>query len=524
LGIGATTAIASAIDRALVQALPFTESDRLVSVYRTSPQAQDWPFSAPKYVDLARGVRQLSGLAALGYSTRLLARPEGGVEVRTIRVTGNTFPLLGVKPLYGRLINPADDSGRQNPVVVLGESFWRTRFAGDPAVVGQSVRLDGVPHEIIGVLPVGFHIPHGLGDVRGDLWVPIRFTKDELDHRGHNFLNLFGRLAPGATVASATADLRALVDAMVDLHPELRGESARATPLQADSVSTIRTPLLLVFAAVCLVLLIACANVGSLLLARGVHRQRELAVRTALGGTRWAIMRPAIAEGIVVASVGGLLGVGLAWLGVRGISTLAGTQLPQLIGVAVDPRIIAFAVILSGVVAILCSVMPALYSASLDPQNALRGGRGGGASVAQHRLLGGLVAAEVALSFVLLIGAGLVLRGFEALLHRNPGFDVDKLLTVTATISPDRYTDSATVPRFLDPAIQAIERIPGVEAAGAISLLPYREWLQLEHSLRGPARRRHGAHAAGRRPDGITRVVPHDGAAPDRGSRSQGRR
>ena len=284
LGLGATTAIASAIDRALVRALPFRDASRLVSVYRISPQATDWPFSVPKYLDLARGVKQFTGLSAVGWSSRLVAMPDGGVQMRTIRVTGNLFPLLGVRALRGRLINTTDDSAGQNPVVVIGEEAWREHFSADPSLVGRNLRLDGVPTTVIGILPAGFVVPHGLAQIHGDLWVPARFTPDELAHRGHNFLNVLGRLAPGATVASGTAELHSLVDAMVEKYPELRGESARAAPMQSDSVNLIRTPLLLVFAAVCVVLLIAAANVGSMLLARGVHRQREIAVRTTLGG------------------------------------------------------------------------------------------------------------------------------------------------------------------------------------------------------------------------------------------------
>ncbi len=476
LGLGATTAIASAIDRALIRALPFRDPARLVSVYRIAPQATDWPFSVPKYLDLARGVKQFTGLSALGWSSRLVAMPDGGVQMRTIRVTGNLFPLLGVRALRGRLINSTDDSAGQNPVVVMGEEAWREHFSADPSIIGRTVRLDGIPTTVIGILPAGFRVPHGLSQIHGDLWVPIRFTPEELAQRGHNFLNVVGRLAPGATVASGTAELHSLVDAMVEKYPELRGESARATAMQSDSVNTIRTPLLLVFAAVCVVLLIAAANVGSLLLARGVRRQREMAVRTALGGSQWAVMRPAITEGALLALVGGLVGIGLAWIAVRSIGNLASEQLPQLTGLSIEIRIVLFAVALSTIVALLCSALPAWYSANIDPQDALRGERTGGGGLIQKRALGTLVALEVALSLILLIGASLVLRGFQSLIHRDPGFDPRTMLTVTATISPERYTDSTTVSRFLVPALQAIERVPGVQSAGAISLLPFREW------------------------------------------------
>ncbi len=476
LGLGATTAIASAIDQALLRPLPFREPGRLVTVYRTAPQSETWPFSAPKYLDLAHGVRQLDGLAAFGYDTKLLALPTEGVELQTRRVTGNLFAMLGARAEHGRLVTVADDSEGQNPVVVLSDELWRKRFAADPGVVGRVVRLDGVPTTVIGIVPPGFHIPSGNYELTGDAWLPMRFTPEERDRRGSNWLNALGRLAPGATVASANAELRSLVDAMVTIHPELRGESARAVPLQAESVATVRTPLLLVFGAVCAVLLIASANVGSLLLARGVHRQREIAVRSALGASRWAVMRPALAESAVLTGAGGVLGIGLAWLTVMTIGKLASDRLPQLTGLAIEARIVVFALSLAALVALCCGALPAWYSAGVDPQDALRGGRGGGAGAAHHRALGGLVIAEVALSLMLLIGASLVLRGFQKLVGRDPGFDPRPLLTLTVTVSPDRYPSGAVVRRFLTPMLAAVTHVPGVQYVGAISHVPYRNW------------------------------------------------
>jgi predicted permease len=266
------------------------------------------------------------------------------------------------------------------------------------------------------------------------------------------------------------------MDQMIALYPHMKGESAFATPLQADSVRLVRTPLLLIFGAVCAVLLIAAANVGSLLLARGVNRRREMAVRSAIGASRWDLMQPVIAESAVLAGLGGVLGIGLAWLAVRTIGSLAGAQVPQLVGLGIEIRVMLFAILLSTVVALICGMLPAWHSASVDPQDALRGGRGGGSGLTQQRLLAGLVVGEVALSLTLLIAASLVLRGFEKLVSRDPGFDPTRLLSLTAVISPDRYASGEPIRRFLTPAIDAIERIPGVQGAGAISAMPYHEW------------------------------------------------
>jgi putative ABC transport system permease protein len=474
LGLGATTAIFSAIDQALIRQLPFRDPERLVSVYRTVGQANDYPFSPPKFLDLTRGARRLE-LAAVTFTASLISLPDGGVRVSSTRVTGNLFPMLGVRAGRGRVIDIADDNAGQNPVAVLSDELWRRQFGSDPGVVGRTITVDGTPTTVIGILPRGFHVPIENVELAADLWLPMRFTAVERAERGNHFLSVVGRLAPGATVASATLELQSLVNAMIAIYPQMHGESARVTLLRSDSVRDVRTPLLLMFGAVCAVLLIAAANVGSLLLARGVYRQREIAVRAALGASRWAIMRPVIAESVLLTMVGGAAGITLAWAAVRAIGTLAAAQLPQLTGLGIEMPIVVFAISVSAVVALLCGALPAWHSATVDPQDALRGGTGGGARRTQHRALGTLVIAEVALSLMLLIGASLVLRGFAKVVSRDPGFDPRPMLTLSATVSPDRYPDASSVARFLRPALARIEQLPDVQSVGAISRLPYRD-------------------------------------------------
>jgi putative ABC transport system permease protein len=475
LGLGATTAIASAIDQALIRQLPFSDPGRLITVYRTAPQADNWPFSPAKFLDLARSARRQE-LAAVAYAVRLVSLPTEGVEVPVVRVTGNLFPMLGVRAAHGRLIGPADDSAGQPAVAVMSDEFWRRQFGASPAIVGRTFTVDGTPTTIIGILPPGVRVPNGGAELRGDLWVPTRFTAEERGRHHSNFLHVLGRLVPGATIATADLELRSLMNSMIAIYPEFRGESARAVLLQSDDVRGVRTPLLLVFGAVCAVLLIAAANVGSLMLARGVHRERETAVRTALGASQWAVMRPVLAECLILTVVGGLAGLAVAWLAVRVIGTFAAAQLPQLAGLAIELRIVVFALALSALVALVCGALPAWHSTTVDPQNALRGGSGGGASRAQHRALSALVVGEVALSLVLLIGASLVLRGFSTLVNRDPGFDPRPVLTLTATVSPQRYGDTNATRQFLRPALAAIEQLPGVQSAGAINLIPYYDW------------------------------------------------
>ncbi len=475
LGLGATTAIASAIDQALIKRLPFRDPGRLTAVYRTGPEADAWPFSAAKFIDLARNARRQE-LAAMASTVQLISLPSEGVLVRVVRVTGNFFPMLGVRAMHGRVLGVADDGLGQGAVAVMSDEFWHQRFGADPTIVGRTIIVDGTPTTIIGTLPPGFHVPHGRDELSAPLWVPTRFTASERNPHNGNFLKVLGRLKPGVAVGEANLELRSLVHAMIAIYPMMRGESARAVPLQSDSVQSVRTPLLLVFGAVCAVLLIAAANAGSLMLARGVRRERETAVRTALGATRWAVMRPALAECLILTTAGGLAGLVVAWTAVRAIGRLASAQLPQLAGAAIEMRIVVFALALSGLVGLACGALPAWHSTTVDPEQALRGGSGAGASRAQHRALSGLVIGEVALSLTLLIGASLVLRGFTRLVNRDPGFDPRPVLTLTASVSPQRYGDSGATQGFLRPALAAIEQLPGVQSAGAISDLPYSQW------------------------------------------------
>ena len=476
LGIGSTSAISSAISRALLQPLPFRDPERLVTVYRTTPHFDTGPFAPANYTDLARETRQLEALAAMTPTSRLLQLPDEATQVTVKRVTGNLFPMLGVRALRGRLLTAADDQPDAPQAVVIGEELWNERFGGDPSLVGKPIRLDGESFTVVGIAPRELGIPHGSQVIRSQVWIPMRFSPNELAQRRSNYLYALGRLAPGATTQSAHAELVRIFDGIVAANPAVRGEQVRALSLVGEGVRSVRKPLLLLFGAVGMVLLIAATNVASLLLARSVQRRRELAVRSALGASRRQLMRPVLSESLVMTAIGLLLGLGLAWAGVRTIGTLAAARLPQLVGLSVDYRVIAFAIVLAAVVALVCGGLPAWRSAAVDPQDALRDGRGGGTSRAHHRVLRTLVIAEVALSLILLIGAGLVLKGFTQLMARDPGFDPEPILTLQTTISPDRYPDGNTVQRFLEPALQKIREVPGVDNAAAISLIPYENW------------------------------------------------
>jgi predicted permease len=479
LGIGATTAISSALSRALLQPLPFREPERLVAVHRTTPQSGPtggWSQSAPNYVDIRDRSSQVEGLAAISWGVAIINLPDEAIQASQHYVTGNIFNTLGVAAQLGRMLQPEDDRDGAPAVAVLADDIWRTRFGADPSVIGRALIIDGAPTTIVGVAPPGFRIPHGGNMLRAEVWTPVRFTPAQLGARRSNNLLTLGRLAPGATVESAGAELRRIFANLVEQYPQLRGDNLRVAPLHAESLSSVRKPLILLFGAVCMVLLIAATNVAALLLARGVQRQREMAVRTALGASRWDTVRPVLLESFLISITSALLGVALAAAGVKTIGLLAAARLPQLEGLRLDAGVLAFALGLSLVVAIMCGAAPGWRSAAVDPQDALRGGRGGGAGREHHRALRALVIGEISLSLVLLIGAGLVLKGFARLLANDPGFETSRIVTLRITTSALRYPNQTAVRDFVEPAIAAIRGVPGVEAAGAISAAPYLTW------------------------------------------------
>ena len=477
LGIGSTTAIFTAVNTALLRPLPFPEPDRLVSVFRTTPHFSSGPFSAPNYRDLDAGTRTLEALAAATPGGGLIQTGEQSLRASVVRASDDYFRMLGARARLGRLFLPGEDGAAETPVMVLSEELWRERFGGDPAVVGRTLRLDGAPHQVVGVLPRNFSVPHGGFQMSGDAWVPLRIPEGQATARRSNFLMLQGRLAPGVTIAAADEELRRVMDGIIELNPELRGEHLRVVPLHRESQRAIEGPLTLLLGAVWLVLLIAAANVASLLLARGATRQGEWAVRAAIGASRGRILSGALAESALLAAGGAAVGFGLAWAAVRVIgSRVSAAGLPQLAGMQVDLRVLGFGVVVTLMVALLAGLAPAWQAQRSDPQDALRAEGRSGSGGRRHRFLRGLIVAEVALSLVLLLGAGLLLRGFQQLVTRDPGFDPAPILTLAVDVPADRYPDGSAVNAFLEPALAAIDGIAGVEGAAAISLIPYTNW------------------------------------------------
>jgi putative ABC transport system permease protein len=476
LGLGATTSIYSAVYSALLKPMPFADPDGLVTVFRTTPQFQSGPFSPANYLDLRRGTRTLEHLSAAVSGVWLLEGREESLRVSVIRISGNALEMLGVPAVRGRLMTDEDDSEEAARVLVMAEPFWRDRFGADPDLIGSTVRLEGEQYEVIGVAPEGFRIPHGAGSMDPDVWIPLRFSPEEAGTRGSNYLRLLGRLRDGVSPTAADAEMKQVMAGIIESYPDLEGEQLRVVPMRAEAVRTVRGPLLLLLGAVVFVLLIASANVASLLLARGVSRRREVAVRAVLGAGRWNVVRPALMEAAVLTAIGTAAGLGLAWAGVRVIRVMLPSQLPQLSDLTVDGFVLGFSLVVAVTVAMVCGVAPAWQAGRSDPQEALRSGARGGTSRRQQGFLRLIVALEVALSLVLLLGAGLVMRGFSNLVGRDPGFDPEPLLALTVSVPPERYEDRYAADAFLLPVLEAVRAVPGVEDAGSVNLIPYQAW------------------------------------------------
>jgi predicted permease len=477
LGLGATTAVFSAVNAALLGGLPFEDPDALVAVFRTTPHFRNGPFAPGNFRDLRDHTRTLSALGAISQGTGLLKRSEGTTQISAYEVSGDVFPLLGVRPVLGRLIGPEDERLEAPPVAVLSGEAFRSHFGADPSVVGTTLSVDGEIVTVIGVLPEDFRIPHRTRNMESEIWVPYRPSLEHAQSRRSNYLLLVGRLAGGATVQEAETELVSLMAGIAETYPEIRGESVRLGSMWHESAGPIRGPLLLMLGAVAMVLLIAVANVASLMLARGARRRHEMALRTALGATRGVIVRTVLLESAVLAAAGIAIGLFVAWAGVRVIGQLGATLYPQLQGLTLDARVFGFALGVTALVAVLAGTLPGWQISGSDPQDALRSGSARtGITRSHHRLLRSLVVAELATSAVLLVGAGLLLRAFLGLLDRDPGFETESLLTLVVDVSPDRYQEVGANHAFLQPGMEAVRNLSGVEAAATISLIPYAGW------------------------------------------------
>jgi putative ABC transport system permease protein len=441
LGIGANTAIFSVVDGVLLSPLAGRDPDRLAMLWESTQNAPQVPVSYPDYLDWRQRAQSFEDIAVYSGFDQFTMTGEGDPErIHGGLASGNLFTVFGVEPGSGRLLAPRDDHLDADPVAVISEGFWHRRFAADPRVVGRSIRLDGNAYTIVGVLPPSFRL------AGAEVWLPLgRFTHTPRFVRANHGLIGIGRLKPGVTVDQMLADLGAVARQLQREYPaDNAGIGAAGAPLKEMMVGSIRRPLGVLAAAVGLVLLVACANVANLLLSRAAARQHEFALRVAIGAGRRRVVRQLITESLLLAVAGGVLGLGLAWAGVKLLVALRPANLPRLLDIQVDATVLAFALGLSVVTGLLFGLAPALHLARSEPVLALQeGGRRTSGGRARRRLATGLTVAEVAMALLLLVVAGLLVRSFARLTGVDPGFEPRNVTAALVALPERDYPDEA---------------------------------------------------------------------------------
>jgi len=476
VGIAAVTAVFSVVDGVLLRPLPFDRSEDLVAV-RTffRPESgfdfPDFPISPPEYLDYRNATTALEGVAAYHAAAATIGGPGAEPErVPGTEVTANLFDVLRVDPLIGRVFTIDDDRPGAPKVALLAYGYWQSRFGGDPDVLGRAILVNGVSTTIVGVMPASFAYP----SPATRFWQPLGLDEASPGSRGAHYLIGIGRLATGATIETARAEVETLVAGWraADAR-QYTGHGVQVQPKLPDMVSGVRRALLLLFGATGLLLLIVCANVASVVMARGEGRTRELAIRGALGAGRWRLMRLTLVESAMLAVAGGAAGVALASAGVPLLLSLDASRIPRAAEVALDARVLWFAAGASIVSAMAFGLLPALKGGAPDVQAALRAdGRTASAGVGRLWFRRSLVAAEVALAFVLVVGAGLMLRSLGRLLDVDPGFRPKGVLLANVSLPAPSYGEAARVEQFYDDLVSRVRAAPGVRAASASTAVP----------------------------------------------------
>ena len=468
IGIGATTSIFSIVNAVVLRPLPFPDPDRLVRVY-SSRRGADGSTAAANFVAWRDRAKSFSQIVPVEYRNFTLVTGDRPAEqVTGAKVSADFFPALGTRMVTGRPFSKDEDQVGRSNVVVLNERFWRSRFNADPAILGRTIRLNSLDHVIIGVAPAGSDVMSADANV----WVPIAFTAEERADSRKGYLDVFARLAPGVSMAQAQSDMARIAKVLETELEENRENGVRIASLTEVFVGTYKSRLFILLGAVGFVLLIACVNVANLLLARGAARGKEIAIRAALGAGRGRVLRQLFTESMVLAGVGGAIGLGLAFWSVRLLKVAAPDGVPRLEQAALDWPTLAFALGATLLSSIVFGIVPALRTARPDLQGSLReGGRGSGA-VTRDRVRQLLVAAEVSLSLMLLVGAGLLIRSAILLQRVEPGFVTNRVFSAWIALPPAQYESVESVRQTYDRIMTEVRAVPGVESAAGVTVIP----------------------------------------------------
>src|SRR5687768_12246432 len=478
LGIGANTAIFSAVNAVILQPLPFPDPERLLTIWELNPDRGwyknvvapanylDWKEQVPAFVDVA-------GTGSGPGQTTLTGGDGDPVVIKTARVTGNFFAVLGATPLLGRTLRDEETWQPVEPVAVISHRLWRTRYGADPAIIGKSIQLSGGDRQVVGVMPEGFEFPwEGV-----DVWVPMgweRANEGAVFFRRAHWMSTIARLKPGVTQEQADAQLQEVVRRLQREYPETNTNmGAGMTPLHEFLVGETRTPLLILLGAVALLLLIACVNVGNLLLVQAGGRERETSLRLALGAGRMRLVRQSLTESLVLSVLGGIAGLALGWAGTRALVRLQPEGLLRVSNFGVDWVVMGYVFAITTVSGLIFGIAPSLWAGRRQPSDALReGGRTGSDGQRFRRWGDGLVIAEVAIAVLLAVGAGLLARSFRELQSVEPGLDPNGVMTMELALPGTRYDSAAKIERFYDDLVDRTRQLPTVTNVALVSRLP----------------------------------------------------
>ena len=478
LGIGANTAIFSVVRGVLLAPLPFPNADQVMRIWQANPGENEIrsQVSEPDYLEWRTASKRFASLGAYWYMPGGSGADLTGIgtpeRVEGAYITPGFFATLGARAAIGRTIRDEEAVVGNDRFIVLSYGFWQRRLGSDRSIVGRALTMDGNPYTVVGIMPPEFTFPAD----RIDYWMPLSVMGPDAigRQRGSRFMDVIGRLAPGVTPAQAHDELAAVARRIAEREPDARGWSdVTVLPVREALVGEVRRPLLVLLGAVAFVLLIACVNIAGLLLARATARQSELAVRSALGAGRGRIVRQLVTESMVLALLGGALGIGLAYVGVQALGALGAAELPRAPGIRMDGTVLLFALALSTVSGFLFGLLPALRATSRNLQGVLRSGARGTVGSAGHRLRSALVVAEVALAVILVVGAGLAAKSFSRLLHVDPGFQPQNVLAVRLGMAFGRLGEER-MPAYYEALLTRLAAVPGVEAVGSAKNFPLR--------------------------------------------------
>ena len=465
LGIGANTAIFSVINGVLLSGLPYPQPEQLAMVWLDNRRQgiPDDITSYPNFVDWRDRNKTFQGMAGMTSSNLHLTGVGEPEEIRAATVSINFFQVVGVGPALGRGFTAEEERPGSDRVVILSNALWQRRFGGDPGILNKTISLSGISNTVVGIMPAGFQFPEDT-----DLWRPLAPSDGMRAARFGFFLPVVGRLKPCVTRSQAQADLDVVANQIEQQFPDMAGYGVNVVPVLEQTVGAIRRTLMILFVAVIFVLLIACANVANLLLARAAGRRREVALRAALGAGRWRIVRQLLTENMLLAALGGALGVLLAWWGLRLLVDLSPANIPRLENIRLDGRVLWFTLGLSLLTGLIFGLAPALQTTQLKLSETLKeGGRTGSGGRNARLIRGVLVVVEVALTLVLLVGAGLLIRSFWRLQQVDPGFKTDHVLTLRLSLPRSRYTEGAQAVSFFERLQERLGALPGVVAVSA---------------------------------------------------------